>query len=84
MAVDRTVPSSVYNLGTSQGASNREIIAMAERVTGKAVDIRVGTIRVGDPAVLTASASLFNNTTTWMPQYDLEEMVQHAWAWYVR
>jgi UDP-glucose-4-epimerase GalE len=84
MAVDRTVPSSVYNLGTSNGASNREIIAMAERVTGKAVDIRVGAIRAGDPAVLTASASLFNNTTTWVPQYDLEEMVQHAWAWYVR
>jgi UDP-glucose 4-epimerase len=82
MAVDRTVPTSVYNLGTSHGASNREIIAVAERVTGRKVDIRVGPIRAGDPDVLTASASLFNNTTTWIPQYNLEEMVQHAWAWY--
>jgi len=84
MAVDRTVPSSVYNLGTSHGASNREIIAMADRVTGKPVEVRVGAIRAGDPGVLTATASLFNNTTTWIPQYDLEEMVQHAWAWYTK
>ena len=84
MAVDRTVPSSVYNLGTSNGASNREIIAMAERVTGRKVDIRVGPIRSGDPDVLTASASLFNNTTTWVPQYNLEEMIRHAWTWYTK
>jgi UDP-arabinose 4-epimerase len=84
MAVDRTVPSSVYNLGTSNGASNREIIAMAERVTGQKVDVRIGPIRAGDPDVLTASAALFNNTTTWVPQYNLEEMVRHAWAWYTR
>jgi len=84
MAVDRTVPSSVYNLGTSHGASNREIIAMAEKVTGRKLDVRVGPIRAGDPAVLTASAALFNNTTTWIPEYDLEQMIQHAWAWYVR
>jgi len=84
MAVDCTVPSSVYNLGTSNGASNREIIALAERVTGRIVDIRVGPIRAGDPDVLTASAALFNNTTTWIPEYDLEQMIQHAWAWYVR
>ena len=84
MAVDRTVPSSVYNLGTSHGASNREIIALAQRVTGKSVDIKTGPIRAGDPDVLTASAALFNNTTTWVPQYDLEQMLQHAWAWYVR
>jgi len=84
MAVDRTVPSSVYNLGTSQGASNKEIISLAEKVTGKTVKVRVGAMRAGDPAVLTASAALFNNTTTWVPQYNLEEMVRHAWAWYVR
>lgn len=84
MAVDRTVPSSVYNLGTSNGASNREIIAMAEKVTGQKVDVRIGPIRAGDPDVLTASAALFNNTTTWVPQYNLEEMVRHAWVWYTR
>jgi UDP-glucose 4-epimerase len=84
MAVDRTVPSSIYNLGAGDGASNKEIIAMAQRVTGIMAKVNVGPIRPGDPAVLTASAALFNNTTTWVPQYNLEEMVRHAWAWYNR
>ena len=82
MAVDRTVPSSIYNLGTSHGASNREIITLAEKITGRKVDVRVGPIRPGDPEVLTASSALFNNTTAWVPRYNLEEMIQHAWAWY--
>lgn len=82
MAVDRTVPSSVYNLGSNRGVSNREIISLAERITGKTVDIKIGVARPGDPDVLTASAALFNNTTTWVPEHDLEEMIRHAWAWY--
>jgi UDP-glucose 4-epimerase len=84
MAIDLTVPSNIYNLGTSHGASNREIIAMAEKITGKTVKVTTGSIRPGDPAVLTASAALFNNATSWVPQYDLEQTVRHAWAWYVR
>ena len=84
MATDTTIPRGVYNLGTSHGASNREIIHMAQTVTGKQLNLRVGPVRAGDPAVLTASSSLFNNTTTWVPQYNLEQMIQHAWAWYVR
>jgi UDP-glucose 4-epimerase len=84
MAADLTVPGGIYNLGTSHGASNREIMAMAEKVTGRDLRVKLGFMRAGDPAVLTASAALFNNTTTWVPRYNLEEMIQHAWSWYVR
>ena len=84
MAMDTTIPGGVYNLGTSHGASNREIIAMAESVTARTVKMRVGAVRSGDPAVLTASAALFSNTAGWYPQHTLEQMVQHAWNWYVR
>jgi len=82
MAVDPTIPRGIYNLGTSHGASNREIIAMAEQITGRTAKVRVGETRPGDPAVLTASAALFSNTTGWVPRYGLEEMLQHAWRWY--
>lgn len=84
MALSADVPAGVYNLGTSTGHSNREIIAMAEKVTGQPVSIDIGPQRSGDPAVLTASASKFNNVTAWVPQYNLEEIVRHAWAWYQR
>lgn len=84
MATYAEVPCDIYNLGTSTGASNREIIKLAEKVTGQRVDLNVGPIRQGDPAVLTASADKFNNITAWVPQYNLEEIITHAWAWYVR
>jgi len=84
MAINSSVPAGVYNLGTNQGASNREIIAMSEKVTGQQVDLAVGPIRAGDPAVLTASAERFNSISGWAPQFNLEDMVRHAWTWYVR
>lgn len=84
MASYSEIPCDVYNLGTNVGASNREIIAMAEKVTGKKVIVNIGPMREGDPAVLTASADKFNNTSAWVPQYNLEEMVLHAWNWYNR
>jgi UDP-glucose 4-epimerase len=33
---------------------------------------------------LTADASKFMAVSTWQPQYGLEDIIQHAWAWYNR
>ena len=82
LACDPNTPAGLYNLGTNRGHSNREIVAMAEQVTGQRVDLGIGGIRPGDPATLTADASKFMSVTSWRPQWDLEHMVQHAWAWY--
>jgi len=84
LALDRRVEPGVYNLGTSQGVSNREIIDAAQQATGTAVVIRVGEKRAGDPPVLTASADKFNRYTTEWKRYNLEDIVRHAWAWYAR
>jgi len=82
MAIDSSVPSGVYNLGTNTGHSNKEIVTLAEKVTGKKVNLITGPARSGDPAVLTASADKFNNLTGWIPQYDIEEIITHGWNWY--
>jgi UDP-glucose 4-epimerase len=84
LALNTRVPSGVYNLGTNQGFSNREIIAMAEKVTGKSVALAVGPARSGDPAMLTADASRFITVANWSPKYDLEHMIGHAWNWYFK
>lgn len=84
LALDRRVEPGVYNLGTSQGISNREIIDTAQQITGTAVVIRVGEKRAGDPPVLTASADKFNRYTTEWRRFNLDDMIGHAWAWYVR
>ena len=85
MALDTTIPSGVYNLGSNNGTSNREIVAAAERVTGKKLKVVMGEARPGDPAVLTASAAKFAmvGDMGWR-QFDLDHMIQHAWNWYVR
>jgi len=84
MALDAEIPADVYNLGNNVGVSNKEIIAAAERVTGRKLKVVMGAARPGDPAVLTASADKFNRVGEGWRQFDLDHMIQHAWNWYVR
>ena len=84
MATYDVVPGGVYNLGTSVGASNREIMKAAESITDRDLRYVMGERRAGDPAVLTASSQRFNLVSGWVPRYNLHEIIQHAWAWYVR
>lgn len=83
-AVDRDVPGGVYNLGTSSGSSNLEVIAMVERVSGKKVSVIHADRREGDPAMLTASSEKFHRVSGWKPVFGLEDMITHAWRWYTR
>jgi UDP-glucose 4-epimerase len=84
MALDSEIPPGVYNLGNNNGVSNREIIAAAERVTGKKLKLVEGPARPGDPAVLTASAAKFGQFGRGWRQFELDDMIQHAWKWYVQ
>lgn len=84
MALDTGIAPGVYNLGSNNGTSNREIIAAAERVTGKKLKVVMGEARPGDPAVLTASAAKFGRVAEGWRQFELDDMIQHAWKWYVR
>jgi UDP-glucose 4-epimerase len=83
MAMNPAVPVGIFNLGTNQGFSNRDIIAMSEKITAQQVNLEIGPVRAGDPAVLTASADRFVSIG-WSPKFSLEHMVQHAWNWYNR
>ena len=84
LALDQTIPAGIYNLGSNTGTSNREIIAAAERITNKTLTVTVGEQRVGDPPMLTASADKFNAVAGAWQSHSLDDMIQHAWAWYVR
>ena len=85
LALDPQVESGVYNLGTSIGVSNQEIITQAQQVTGHAVVMTIGAARPGDPPVLTASAAKIDEISggAWR-RHDLHDMISHAWAWYNR
>jgi UDP-glucose-4-epimerase GalE len=82
MALDSKVTAGIYNLGSNNGTSNREIIDAAQRVTGSAVTVQLGELRPGDPPMLTASAAKFGMVAGTEMQYELDDMIRHAWAWY--
>jgi UDP-glucose-4-epimerase GalE len=84
LALDQTIPAGVYNLGSNTGTSNREIIAAAERITGRTLQVTVGAQRVGDPPMLTASADKFNAVAGAWQSHKLDDMIQHACKWYTK
>jgi UDP-glucose 4-epimerase len=70
------------NLGTGHGFSNREVIAAAERATGRNVPFEIGPRRPGDPPVLVAANGEAQRVLGWTPRRStLEEMIGSAWAW---
>ena len=84
LAIDKEVAGGIYNLGSSTGYSNHQIIDMAAQVTGVTPQVVNGNARSGDPAVLTARADSFNREAKWAPSYTLDAIIKHAWNWYNR
>ena len=75
-------PSMACNLGTGIGQSVREVIAVAERVTGKTVPVVQGERREGDPPRLVAAPQKAKEILGWEAAYtDLEGIIQTAWNW---
>jgi UDP-arabinose 4-epimerase len=77
--------SLTLNLGTGTGYSVREVVASAERITGRRIPRRELARRPGDPPVLIADPSLARRTLGWRPELSgLETILQTAWAWHRR
>lgn len=75
--------SSIYNLGSGTGFSVREIIATAEKVTGKTIATELGARRAGDPSILIASSQKIQEELGWTPKYgDLATIISDAWNWH--
>jgi UDP-glucose-4-epimerase GalE len=73
------------NLGTGVGHSVREVIAAAERVTGRPISQRETGRRSGDPPVLIAEASRARQLLGWVPTLSaLDSILATAWAWHAR
>lgn len=72
--------TSFYNLGNGNGFSVKEVIAAAEKVTQKKLQVTIGPRREGDPPILVADASKAQKELKWYPQFPrLEDMITHAW-----
>jgi UDP-glucose 4-epimerase len=75
---------AVYNLGTGQGYSVREIISWVERITGKKVRLSLRPRRRGDVPILMASKEKAVRELQWEPRYsDIETIIRTAWKWHL-
>jgi UDP-glucose 4-epimerase len=78
-----TTKSGVYNLGSEQGFSVKEVIEMVRKVTGHPIPTVVGERRAGDPAVLVASSRKIKEEIGWKPtRTDLATIIGDAWKWH--
>jgi UDP-glucose 4-epimerase len=76
-------PQIFCNLGTGRGFSVKEIIAAAERVTGKPVPVTYGPRRPGDAIALYADPSKARQLLGWEARHkDPESIIRSAWNWF--
>jgi UDP-glucose-4-epimerase GalE len=77
--------TTAVNLGTGRGFSVREVIAAAERVTGRRIPVREAPRRAGDPPVLVADPARARALLGFAPRYtELVPIVATAWRWHTR
>ncbi|MFC2301790.1 UDP-glucose 4-epimerase GalE [Selenomonas artemidis] len=75
--------SDIFNLGSGSGFSVKEMIAAAEKATGRTIAVEIGARRAGDPAQLIASSEKARTVLGWQPQFtDVEEVIGTAWRWH--
>lgn len=73
-------PSQAINLGTNIGTSVLEMIAAAERVSGRKINYEFAPRRAGDPAVIVATNAKAKQVLEWQPQYtDIDKIIQTTW-----
>ena len=84
LALDLKIPAGIYNLGSNSGTSVKQVMDRARKIIGKMPYIGIEARRAGDPPELTATSKKFDLVAGAWRHHDLDAMIQHAWAWYVR
>jgi len=70
----------VYNLGSGDGSSVREIMDTIREVTGIDFTPEIHPRRPGDPARIVATGERAARDLDWAMRHDLHEMVRSAWS----
>jgi UDP-glucose 4-epimerase/UDP-arabinose 4-epimerase len=75
----------IYNLGSGEGHSVRDVLHAIEQTTGRRLPAAIGARRPGDPAMLVADARLARRALGFVPRRStLAEITGSAWAWHLR
>ena len=75
--------SRVFNLGTGDGFSVREVVEHAEQVTKRPVPLKKGARRVGDCTKLLSGSSRAVSELGWSAtRSNMKQMITDAWRWH--
>jgi UDP-glucose 4-epimerase len=77
--VDGAAVEPVYNLGSGEGLSVRQIMDAMARVTGIDFEPEIHARRPGDPDRIVASGDLAARDLDWQMRHDIDDMVRSAW-----
>ena len=75
--------TDVFNIGTGEGYSVKEVFEACERVLNKKIPVEIKGRRVGDPAVLYADIGKVKNVLDWKSERSLEDSIKSAYLWYI-
>lgn len=77
-----TSNDNIFNVGSSDGFSVKEVIDIAKEVTEIDFKTEIKERRDGDPAILVADSSKARKALNWQPKYSsLRNIIQDAWEW---
>ena len=84
LALDALTPGEhrIFNLGTGDGYTVREVIEAARKVTGREITAHDEPRRPGDPPELVADPAKARAELGWQPERGLEAMIADAWEWH--
>ena len=75
--------SNIFNLGSGNGFTVKEMIEAAKEATGEEIKVVIGERRLGDPAKLVASSQKAKEILGWTPEFDdVKKMIGDAWNWH--
>jgi UDP-glucose 4-epimerase len=84
-ALDAGATGATYNIGRGTGSSVLEVLDAIGRVTGLDTSYEVVGRRAGDPARVVAAVDRIQEGLGFQATYDLDQMVESAWAgWRLR
>lgn len=70
----------VFNVGTGEGATVRQVVDRLIALTGAKVTPRIEPRRAGDPAIVVADVSRIRRELGWSARYDLDGILRSAVA----
>ncbi len=79
----KTRDKMIYNVGSGNGFSVREVINAAAQVSGEEIPVKEMPRRAGDSARLVASSDKIRKELGWQPKHDnLKDIIGSAWEWH--